>query len=507
MNKPICWITIVDEVNVTIKGLRDEHVLHLHKEWAIDVPGAFFQPKFKTGAWDGKARFFFKNGQTTLYIAEQIIPQIHKWGYDMKLRDLRDSVLVDVEPIDENLFSQYEIAPGAGPIVLRKHQVEGVNALLEYGNGILIAATGAGKSLCTAAISLRYNQKNVKVLTIVPNKDLIAQTKATYANVGLDVGEYSGVCKDIDHMSVVSTWQALQKNQLLVTGFGCIIVDEAQGLKGPSLQSILIDHAVRTPYRFGVTGTLPKDASDYLKVHIATGPIRYTVNAAELIDKGILANLHINVMMLEEDLRVQYQRFLDEDCIGKPPTYAEFKDGYFADYMAEKSYIQKRQPRNEWIARKIMLERDATDGNILVLVNAIDYGRVLAKLIPNSLFVNGTDITNSKKRKEVYDKFKTENGLIVFATFSIASTGIDIPRIHKLFLLDCGKSFVRVIQSIGRGLRKAADKDEVVIFDICSDLKFGKTHSRERARYYTEAKYPHTKKKIDYKTKNPVVES
>jgi superfamily II DNA or RNA helicase len=94
--------------------------------------------------------------------------------------------------------------------------------------------------------------------------------------------------------------------------------------------------------------------------------------------------------------------------------------------------------------------------------------------------------------------FADHDDLVVVATSQIASTGLNIPRIFNLFLVDLGKSFVKVIQSIGRGLRTAHDKDKVSVYDICSDLKYGKKHVRERMNFYAEARYPHKKIRIEY---------
>jgi superfamily II DNA or RNA helicase len=65
-------------------------------------------------------------------------------------------------------------------------------------------------------------------------------------------------------------------------------------------------------------------------------------------------------------------------------------------------------------------------------------------------------------------------------------------------MLESGKSFTRVIQSIGRGIRKADDKDFVQVWDITASSKYAKKHLTERKRYYKEAKYPFTIDKVKY---------
>jgi superfamily II DNA or RNA helicase len=66
-------------------------------------------------------------------------------------------------------------------------------------------------------------------------------------------------------------------------------------------------------------------------------------------------------------------------------------------------------------------------------------------------------------------------------------------------MIEPGKSFVRVIQSIGRGIRKAEDKDYVAVYDITSDLKYSKRHLTKRKAFYGEKEFPYKVTKLAYK--------
>ena len=134
-------------------------------------------------------------------------------------------------------------------------------------------------------------------------------------------------------------------------------------------------------------------------------------------------------------------------------------------------------------------------GNTLVLVNRIDTGKKIIEQIPEAVFVAGE--MKLADRKEEYDEIKTSDGKVIIATYGVAAVGINIPRIFNLVLVEPGKSFVRVIQSIGRGIRKAEDKDFVQIWDITSTCKYAKRHLTERKKFYREAKYPFQITKID----------
>jgi superfamily II DNA or RNA helicase len=86
------------------------------------------------------------------------------------------------------------------------------------------------------------------------------------------------------------------------------------------------------------------------------------------------------------------------------------------------------------------------------------------------------------------------------ATYGVAAVGINIPRIFNLVLVESGKSFTRVIQSIGRGIRRAEDKDFVQIWDITSTCKFAKRHLTKRKQFYKEANYPFSIEKTEWQS-------
>lgn len=491
-------VRILDEASMVVVGLRDEHVTYFYEKYGVYAPNYYFNPKFKLGQWDGKIRYFHKTAKTFLYLIDDILPRIVDLGYKIHIDDLRKATVVTPEFVKADIFQHILHMETGEPIVLRRDQLDGINVLIEHGYGICVAGTGAGKTFMCAALVKAYGDLGIKTLTIVPDQGLIAQTKANYIHCQLDTGEYSGLKKTLDHQHVVSTWQALQNNPKVVQLFDMVIVDECHGLKGNVLSKIVTDHAGKMPYRFGFTGTLPKEPSDQMAVHVAVGPQRFEMRARQLIDEGVLAKLHIDIIQLEEDLKDEWEKYCKEEAIGKPPTYTQFKDGYFPDYASEKSYLHHHDDRIEWIAHMIEAKRDMRKGNVLCLVDSIAFGRQLAAHIDNAIFVNGKDIKTAKERKKVYDMFQDQDDLVVIATVHIAGTGLNIRRIFNLMMIDIGKSFIRVIQAIGRGLRKAEDKDSVNVTDVCSDLKYGKRHCKQRTNYYDEQQYPYKKHKMKY---------
>jgi superfamily II DNA or RNA helicase len=488
-------IKLIDEVNCNVIGIKPEHYKLLHEHFGYYAPNYFFQPTFKLGKWDGKIRFFHVNGKTFNFLIPNICKIIKSLGYKISVQDLRVTDFVHPPCVDDKYFSH--IVDNGSPIILRDYQVAGVNAAFNEGSGIILASTGSGKTIINATIVDGYGKLGLTSITIVPSQDLVSQTVSKFEQLGLDVGEYSGTKKDIDHLHVVSTWQALKNVPILLKKFKVLVMDECHGLKGNVVQSLLNEHGSHIVHRFGLTGTMPKHETDSLSVKIAIGKdVIYTVNASDLIEQGHLATLHIDCIQLEEDFSEEYQQYLSEQTFGKPLTYIQFKDKYFPDYQAEKRYLQSNKSRIKKLGELIINRKSDEKSNILVLVDGIKYGERLQKEIPDSVFVYGKD--SKKARRQVYDTFATENDVIVIATVNIAGTGLDIPRIFNLVVVDGSKSYVRSIQTIGRVLRKAHDKNHAKILDICSDLKYSKRHLTERTNFYRDAKYPFRKQKIKY---------
>jgi superfamily II DNA or RNA helicase len=192
--------------------------------------------------------------------------------------------------------------------------------------------------------------------------------------------------------------------------------------------------------------------------------VLYTITAADLIRMGYLADLEIEPIEIQDNV--------EDD---------------FPDFAAERAYINRGSDRLDLIA-DLVVAKAQQHGNTLVLVNSIKQGKALQALISDSVFLHGE--TENDVRAEWYRVFAERDDLIVIATYGIASTGISIDRIFNLMLIDAGKSFIRAIQSIGRGLRKAEDKSKVHVTDVHSKLKWSRKHFRERKRYYEQAQYP-----------------
>ena len=474
-----CDVIIKDEVNVKINRLELTTRRKLVNKFKYEIPGARFMPAVRLGRWDGCVSYFSMGGQTYVNMLDEILPIIESEGYDINLTDERPPLELQFNEIDQNYLADQTWPQGhpaqGQPIVLRDYQVEVINKFLHAPQSIQEIATGAGKTIITATLS-KLCEPYGRTVVIVPNKSLVTQTEEDYKNIGADVGVYYGDRKQLNRTHTICTWQSLNnlmkasKDGVATTtmaefaeSVACVMVDEVHMAKADVLKQLLSGPFAHCTIRWGLTGTVPKEEYNQKALMVSIGQVAHRISASELQDKGILANCHVNIIQTED--------------------FVAYKT-----YQEEQKYLTTTKTRMGFVANEI---RDiAQSGNTLVLVNLVKSGELLQELITDSVFVSGK--TKVQDRKEEYDEIKTASNKIIIATYGVAAVGINIPRIFNLVLIEPGKSFVRVIQSIGRGIRKAQDKDHVQIWDITSTAKFAKRHLTARKKFYKEANYPYT---------------
>ena len=482
-----CILHIKDEVNVKFEGLDLNARKKLTNKFKFEVPYARYLPAVRLGRWDGKIGFFQLGGSSFTNLLPDIIPILDELNYDIELNDQREyRTNFEFEQVKEETYSHLtwpERHPIAGqPIVLRDYQVDTINKFLENPQSIQEIATGAGKTLITAVLSQKVEPYG-RSIVIVPNKSLVTQTEEDYINMGLDVGVFFGDRKEFGKTHTICTWQSLnillkktKNSEALITidefleGVVCVMVDEVHMAKADVLKQLLTGVMAQVPIRWGLTGTIPKEKFEWMSLLVSLGDVTQRIQASELQDRGVLANCNVNV--------VQLQDF-----------------GDYGGYQQELKYLLTNTKRLDYMAR--LFSKISESGNTLILVDRISLGNELVeRLGDKAVFISG--VTKGEDRKTEYDEIAEVDGKIIVATYGVAAVGINIPRIFNLVLLEPGKSFVRVIQSIGRGIRKAEDKDFVQVWDITSTCKFAKRHLTKRKAFYREANYPFQVEKVDW---------
>ena len=481
-----CRLIIEDEVNIKLEGLEVDVRRRIANALKFEVPYARYMPQYKLGRWDGKVAFFGIGGTGYVNHLGTITDVLHKCNVEITdIVDNRQTVDLHFDKVDADYWGDKTWPKGhpaeGEKIRLRDYQVEVINNFLENPQSLQEVATGAGKTIITATLS-NITDTYGRSLVIVPNKSLVTQTEEDYINCGLDVGVYFGDRKELGKTHTICTWQSLnildkksKDGEALLSlaefleGVSTIIIDEVHQAKAEVLKKLLTQNLRNAPIRWGLTGTIPKEKFEFESIHASLGPVIGQVTAKELQDKGVLSNCHVNVIQLIDTVAHK-------------------------NYQEELKYLVTNKGRVKYIGK--LLDTISNSGNTLILVDRISAGEMLQDLIPNSVFVKGD--VKLKDRKEAYDEIKEATNKVIIATYGVAAVGINIPRIFNLVLIEPGKSFVRVIQSIGRGVRKAKDKDFVQIWDMTSTCKFAKRHLTQRKKFYKEAQYPFTIEKVEW---------
>lgn len=492
-----CKLIIRDEVNVKIEGLELAERKALMKLFEYEKPGARYLPSVRLGRWNGKVSYFSLGGSSYVNLLPEILPVLDRAGYDIELEDLREySTIFNFKEVTEETF-KHKNWPAkhtmeGQPVVLRDYQIEIINEFLKNPQSLQEIATGAGKTLITAALSFSIEEYG-RSIVIVPNKSLVVQTEADYINLGLDVGVYFGDRKEFGKTHTICTWQSLgnmlKKTKIdeaevpigeFLEGVVCVMVDEVHMAKADVLKELLTGVMSHIPIRWGLTGTIPKADFEKKALIVSLGNVINKLSASTLQEMGVLSQCHVNIIQLQDNME-------------------------FTNYQSELKHLLEDGKRLDKIAQLINGVKES--GNTLILVDRVAAGKELQNRLstlfsvlkdaPDVIFVSGG--TDMKERKEQYDDVATATNKILIATYGVAAVGINIPRIFNLVLLEPGKSFVRVIQSIGRGIRKAEDKDFVQIWDVTSNCKFAKRHLTQRKTFYKEANYPFDIEKLNYK--------
>ena len=482
-----CVLEIKDEVNVRFTGLDVKARRKISDACKYFLPYAYHMPAYKLGRWDGCVRYCDIGGRTYFHLLDKLVPIVTEEGYEIEIKDLRKPWEFKFDQVSQTSYEHVawpKKHPAEGqPIILRDYQVDIVNRFLENTQCLQEIATGAGKTLITAVLSHKCEPYG-RTIVIVPNKDLVVQTEKDYKNLGLDVGVLYGDRKEYDKTHTICTWQSLsileKKSKNYEADFpidefledvACIMVDEVHKAKADVLRNLLSGVFAHVPIRWGLTGTIPKDEYEAVGCTCSLGPVIGKMSSKELQDMGVLADLDISILQLQDGMIE------------------------FGGYAQELKWLVTDPKRIEQLSK--IINGFAENGNTLVLIDRIKTGEMLAEDNPDWVFVSGS--MKQKDRQDNYDDVSEMDNKVIVATYGVAAVGINIPRIFNLILIEPGKSFVRVIQSIGRGIRKAQDKDYVNVVDITSNLKYSKRHLTKRKAFYREQNFRHTVTKVEYK--------
>jgi superfamily II DNA or RNA helicase len=480
-------ISKVNDVFLRIQcesGVRQE----LADYFTFYVPGYKFMPAFKNKMWDGKIRLYDLRS-LTLYVGlyEYVKKFAEERGYLIE-QNFSDKI-TEVNEQDLKTFVDKVLHL---PFPPRDYQYRAVTHGLRHKRCMLLSPTASGKSLIIYILTRFFLEvhKNKRMLLIVPTTSLVEQMRTDFLQYAQNDDAfddswmhviYSGKEKQTAAKIVITTWQSVYKMpKEWFEQFGMVVGDEAHTFKAKSLTSIL-EKMTDCPYRFGMTGTLDGTLTHKLVLEGLFGTVYQVTTTKALMDAEQLAKLNINCLVL---------KYSDEECqYVKDKTYSE-----------EIDFIIAHEKRNRFVRNLAV----AQEGNTLVLFNRVEkHGKPLFNMIREKaadtrkvFYVSGeTAVDDRESIRAITEK---EKNAIIVASLGTFSTGINIRNLHNIIFASPSKSQVKVLQSIGRGLRKSDDGRDTVLYDICDDLhwktkkNFTLVHAGIRVQIYT-------KEQFDYK--------
>jgi len=517
------------QIYLTLNGLdlqietSSRDILYKIKDhFSYMVPGAMWTPQYKAGAWDGKICLFNTTHRRLPY------------GFLFELIDLlkRNNCEVKAEDAVKKLFGDKSFNPDDVNYDLlfypRYYQKDAIEKALKYKSGLIISPTASGKSVCISYVisHLIRNEKIQRALIIVPTTSLVVQFYEQMIEYKIPeelVGKFYADSKDWDKPILISTWQSLtvesektRKSEIssirkslrkksikkdekaklterlntitsdeyienvnrldaqresLLKSIDAVIVDEVQTAKSKMVSSLL-RKTTNAEYRLGFTGTLPEATIDTQQIKSYLGPVIVEYGVDELTQAGFVNPCNVNIINIEYDKAPK----------GK---LNEIKDQLFeSDFRNDVLCSLVESPQN-YLFLVSRIEKEGKPLERLLKERFPDYQ---IKFLNSSISVNEREIWRKKCMNE--DK------IILIAIYSLFQAGIDMPGLQNVVLASSYKSKVRILQSIGRSLRKNTDKGTSQIFDICDKTRYLTQHSRKRIEFYENERFNITRHKF-----------
>ena len=451
------------------------------------VPGYKYMPAYKNRVWDGKIKLFNQNGQLPTGLYQHLLYFCKQNNYETELMESKYGYPDETNTIEPQLL--FDFIKGLNlPFEPRDYQFDAVMNGLMKKRAILLSPTGSGKSLIIYILARYFLEEfdTRKILVIVPTTSLVEQMHNDFKHYGYNEKLmhriYSGKDKKTEAPIIISTWQSIYKlPKDWFSQFGMIVGDECHGFKSKSLMSIM-NKCTEAAYRFGTTGTLDGALTHELVLQGLFGKITNVTTTKSLQENDTLAQLEITRLILEHDSQVR-------KYWGK------------RKYQDEIDYIVTYEKRNKFISNLALSQ----EGNTLVLFQFVEkHGQPLFNMIRDKadenrkvFYVSGHVDTND--REQIRNITEKQKNAVIVASLGTFSTGINIRNLHNIIFASPSKSQIRVLQSIGRGLRKSDNGKATKLFDLVDDIShltfknFALIHGFERLKIYK-------KEKFNYKT-------
>ena len=483
-----------NEVYLKITDIEPSLAAEVNDFFTFEVPGFKYMPAYRNKTWDGKIRLYnIVTGEIYMgllpYIEEYLQNNGELYELEEGLRSERDVARSVVQGFVRGLRPTLN----GRRIKIRDYQIDAIAHAIATNRSLLISPTASGKSLIIYCLVRYYQMMELKTLILVPTTSLVEQMYKDFEDYGWSSGTYcqkiyQGHDRKVEKDVVISTWQSLHRMpRAYFRQFGAVFGDEAHLFKAKSLTGIMTKLDT-CEYRFCLTGTLDGTQTHRLVLEGLFGKAKYVVTTKELIDNKTLSNLKINCIVL---------KYPDEDR----QIVKDF------EYAAELEYIVTKIERNNFLCDLV----GHCVGNTLCLFQFVEkHGEPLYNIINDKykdrkvFFVYGGVSTDT--REEIREIVENETDAIIVASYGTFSTGINIRNIDNIVFASPSKSKIRVLQSLGRGLRLGDKSKSLKVFDLADDLtsaggklNFTLRHFQQRLNIYDEQKFDYKIDKVKLK--------
>ena len=482
-----------NEVYLRLTDVEPSIAAELNDFFTFEVPGFKYMPAYRSKMWDGKIRLYnIVTGEIYVGLLPYIEEYLNNNGEGYEFADGITSKRDVARSVVQGFVRGLRPTLNGKRIEVRDYQLDAIAHAIATNRSLLISPTASGKSLIIYCLVRYYQMMELKTLILVPTTSLVEQMYKDFEDYGWSSGTYcqkiyQGHDKKVTKDVVISTWQSIHRMpRQYFRQFGAVFGDEAHLFKAKSLTGIMTKLDT-CKYRFGLTGTLDGTQTHRLVLEGLFGKAKYVVTTKELIDDKTLANLKIDCIIL---------KYPNEDR----QIVKDF------EYAAELEYIVTKAERNTFVCDLV----GHLSGNTLVLFQFVEkHGNILYDIIRGKykdrkvFFVYGGVDTDT--REEIREIVENEKNAVIVASYGTFSTGINIRNIKNIVFSSPSKSKIRVLQSLGRGLRQQGGNKTLRLYDISDDLSFDSKlnftlrHFKERLNIYNDQKFDYEIRRINLK--------
>lgn len=489
--------------DVTIKKYNETYMQILSDEpslladicerFSYEIPNKQYNPKVKYGGWDGVIRLYNMNTNLMyLGLHDMLLAFLKGRGTTYSTDIKKPSVKLSNDDISSLIQDTMVVSTSGVKIDPYPYQLDAIRHMINSKRSVVLAATSAGKSLILY-LTIRIYQtffdelEDKKIMVVVPSAGLVEQMYNDFEDYSKldpswDVGDEcqkiaARYSKDITKNIIITTWQSASKfdHEYMNNILGAVFVDECHSCKGTVLKSML-EKLYSVSIRHGVTGTLDNVESNEMMIQGVLGPSKRIVSAIDLMKNGAATVVDIHQIMLEypDDIKEALDAAKDELTEGTEK------------YALEMGFIETYAPRNEFIKNIT----ESYEGNTLILYSHLAHGELIEQSLKDTVCING-DVKISE-REDIRQMMETSDDINLVASYGTCSTGISIKKLHNLVLASPSKSVIRVLQSVGRMMRKHKTKDRSYIIDIVDNLGdecYSVRHAIERLKYYRNEQF------------------